>query len=187
MSIHKHSLFLRIYYRRRQLKLNIIRIILIIALLGTFGIIFGFSNQNAETSGGISQKVTKYIIKIIPQLQKLENMQKEKIINQIEKIVRKIAHFTIYTLVGFLLMSLMITYKMKEMNQIGMSLIIGLVYASSDEIHQAFIPGRSAQLTDVILDTIGVLAGIFISILLVEIFRKFSKKKCINIHSKVLN
>ena len=159
------------------MKINIIRVILIIALIGTFSIIFGFSNQDSKTSGGISQKVTEFIIKFIPSIQQTEENQKEEIIDRIESVIRKIAHFSIYTLVGFLLMSLMGTYKMKEIDQIGTSLIIGVIYASTDEIHQAFIPGRGPQITDVMLDSLGVLTGIFIAILLLEIFRKINNNR----------
>ena len=159
------------------MKINIIRVILIIALIGTFSIIFGFSNQDSKTSGGISQKVTEFIIKFIPSIQQTEENQKEEIIDRIESVIRKIAHFSIYTLVGFLLMSLMSTYKMKEIDQIGTSLIIGVIYASTDEIHQAFIPGRGPQITDVMLDSLGVLTGIFIAILLLEIFRKINNNR----------
>ena len=95
------------------MKTNIIRTILIVALIGTFRIIFGFSNQDSKTSGGISQKVTEFIIKFIPSIQQTEENQREEIIDRIESVIRKIAHFSIYTLVGFLLMSLMGTYKIK--------------------------------------------------------------------------
>ena len=159
------------------MKINIVRVILIIALIGTFSIIFGFSNQDSKTSGGISQKVTEFIIKFIPSIQQTEENQREEIIDRIESVIRKIAHFSIYTLVGFLLMSLMSTYKMKEIDQIGTSLIIGVIYASTDEIHQAFIPGRGPQITDVMLDSLGVLTGIFIAILLLEIFRKINNNR----------
>ena len=154
------------------MKINIIRTILIVALIGTFSIIFGFSNQDSKTSGGISQKVAEFVIKFIPSIQQAEGNQREEVIDRIESVIRKIAHFSIYTLVGFLLMSLMSTYKIKEINQIGTSLIIGVIYASTDEIHQAFIPGRGPQITDVMLDSLGVLTGIFISLLLLEIIRK---------------
>ena len=43
------------------MKLNIIRTILIILLLGTFYIIFGFSSQNRAQSAGISRKITNII------------------------------------------------------------------------------------------------------------------------------
>lgn len=159
------------------MKINIIRVILIIALIGTFSIIFGFSNQDSKTSGEMSQKITDFVIKFIPSIQQTEENQKEEIIDRIESVIRKIAHFSIYTLVGFLLMSLMSTYKMKEIDQIGTSLIIGVIYASTDEIHQAFIPGRGPQITDVMLDSLGVLTGIFIAILLLEIFRKINNNR----------
>ena len=169
------------------MKTNIIRTILIVALIGTFSIIFGFSNQDSKTSGGISQKVTEFIIKFIPSIQQKEENQREEVIDIIESVIRKIAHFSIYTLVGFLLMSLMGTYKIKEINQIGTSLIIGVIYASTDEIHQAFIPGRGPQITDVMLDSLGVLTGIFISMLLIEIIRRITKKTYNNINIKNLN
>lgn len=169
------------------MKLNIIRTILIIALIGTFSTIFGFSNQDSKTSGGISQKVAEFVIKFIPSIQQAERNQREEVIDRTESVIRKIAHFSIYTLVGFLLMSLMGTYKIKEINQIGTSLIIGVIYASTDEIHQAFIPGRGPQITDVILDSLGVLTGIFISMLLIETIRRITKKKYDNMNIKHLN
>lgn len=38
--------------------------------------------------------------------------------------------------------------------------LIAVLYAASDEIHQLFVPGRSGQLSDVILDSAGALAGV---------------------------
>lgn len=158
------------------MKLNIIRGILILALIGTFSIIFGFSNQDSKTSGGISQKVTDILVKYIPAIQNAEEPQKQEMIDRTESVVRKIAHFSIYTLVGILLMGLMSTYKLKELDRIATSLIIGMIYASTDEIHQAFIPGRGPLITDVILDTLGVITGIFLLMLIIELFGKIGKK-----------
>lgn len=169
------------------MKINIVRAILIILLIGTFSIIFGFSNQDSKKSGGLSQKVAEFVVRFVPNLEQLEQEQKTVITDRIESVIRKIAHFTIYTLVGFLLMSLMCTYKLKQLDQVSISLIIGVIYASTDEIHQAFIPGRGPQVTDVMLDSLGVLTGIFISLLVVEIIRKITKKNYDNINIKDLN
>lgn len=169
------------------MKINIVRAILIILLIGTFSIIFGFSNQDSKKSGGLSQKVAEFVVKFIPNLEQIEQEQKIELTDRIESVIRKIAHFTIYTLVGFLLMCLMCTYKLKQLDQISTSLIIGVIYASTDEIHQAFIPGRGSQITDVMLDSLGVLTGIFISLLVVETIRKITKKKYNNINIKDLN
>lgn len=157
------------------MKVNIIRAILMILLLGTFFTIFGFSNQNGEESGGLSKRITQTVTKNIKSVQQLDKEQRENMLQRIESIIRKIAHFSIYTVVGLLLMGLMSTYPLKENDRIGISLIIGVIYASTDEIHQAFIPGRGAQLTDVILDTMGVLLGILLVLTILRIY-KLKKK-----------
>ena len=41
--------------------------------------------------------------------------------------------------------------------------LIGAAYAVTDEIHQIFVPGRSGQVKDVLLDAAGVLAGVLIA------------------------
>lgn len=151
------------------MKLNIIRGMLITALIAIFVTIFGFSNQNAETSSGLSRKVTNFVVEIITSIKNMPEPEKENVVDRVESIVRKIAHYSIYTLVGILLMSLMNTYKIKELDRIAVSLIIGVIYASTDEIHQVFVPGRGPQITDVILDSMGVLTGIFIVMLVLKI------------------
>lgn len=159
-----------------NIKINILRVILIILLIGTFSIIFGFSSQDSEKSSGISRKVTEIITNPIKSIQEKPQQEKEQILSRIESVVRKIAHFSIYTVVGFLLMALFSTYKLEEMNRFSYSLIIGVVYASSDEIHQCFTPGRGPQITDVIIDTMGVLLGILLVMLVIKIYEKIIKK-----------
>lgn len=152
---------------------NILRGTLLILLICTFIIIFGLSNQDAEKSGNLSKGVTRQIINKISNIQK-EN--EEYIIELTEKIIRKIAHFSIYTLVGLLEMAFVSTYKIKEKNRVIVSLLIGVLYAISDEIHQSFIPGRCAQITDIIIDGLGVLYGILILMLIIKIINKIRFK-----------
>lgn len=164
-------------------KINILRVILIILLIGTFSIIFGFSSQDAKKSSGISRKVTETITNPIKSIQEKTEYEKEKILDKIESIIRKIAHFSIYTVVGILLMALFETYKMQEMNRFSISLILGVIYASSDEIHQYFTPGRGPLITDVIIDTMGVLLGILLVMLVQKIYFKIFNKKCLQYSS----
>lgn len=81
------------------MKKNILRFILIILLIWTFGIIFGFSSQDAQKSGSISEKVTEVLTSRIKFIQEKTELEKEPILARIESIVRKIAHFSIYTVV----------------------------------------------------------------------------------------
>ena len=157
------------------MKKNILRAILMLLLLSTFFIIFGFSSQDGEKSGSISKKITEEIITRIPQMQEKEQNEREAITLRIEKVIRKIAHFSIYTAVGLLLMALISTFEMKEKNRIIISLIIGIIYACSDEIHQSFVPERSPMITDVMIDTMGVMLGILIIMLGKEIIKKYKK------------
>lgn len=159
------------------MKKNILRIILILLLLGTFYIIFGFSSQDGEKSGSISRRITEKIATFIPQIQKENEIEKENIMNTMERIIRKMAHFSIYTAVGLLLMALVSTYNIKEKNRLIISLTTGIIYASSDEIHQSFVPGRSPMITDIVIDTMGVILGILLIILGKKIIKKYRKNK----------
>ena len=159
------------------MKINILRCILVLFLFCTFGMIFNFSNQDSEKSGSASQKVTEAITKDIKSIQKLNKDEKAKVIDQIENIIRKIAHFSLYALVGFLLMSLLITYNINEKNKIISTVTIGAIYAISDEFHQSFVSGRSGQVSDVFLDTLGVSVGSIFILLIIKLVNKFRKNK----------
>lgn len=156
---------------------NVLRGILIVLLLCTFYIIFGFSSQDGEKSGGISKKITGFILVKSSKYNSLEQMKKEEVSKRTERIIRKIAHFSIYTLVGFLLMALFSTYEnIKRKYQIYISAIMGILYAISDEIHQSFTPGRGPKITDVFIDSLGVFFGMTVILLIVEIINRKNKK-----------
>ena len=158
-------------------KINIIRAILIILLLATFVRIFCFSNQNGTKSSGVSRKFTEIVTSNIKKVQNMPKSEKELFLEHTEKIIRKLAHFSIYTVVGLLMMSLMSTYKLKQNKRIWTSFMVGVLYASSDEIHQYFVPGRSARVFDVMIDSAGVCLGICIVIFVLWIARKVMERK----------
>ena len=167
--------------KEKFIRINILRIILIILLLCTFFIIFGFSSQNGEQSGGISRKVTEVILEASSNYNKLEEEEKEIVLHRTESIIRKIAHFSIYAVVGFLLMGLFSTYKIKDKWRIIITIVIGIFYAISDEFHQSFSPGRTPKVTDVYIDTLGILVGALIVILIRTIYKKIKTKCCKNV------
>ena len=68
------------------------------------------------------------------------------------------------------------TDKTKKQQTFG-SLLFGVFYAATDEVHQYFVPGRSARLFDVGLDTIGVLTGIYIYLGVMALIDKLSRKQ----------
>jgi VanZ family protein len=76
-------------------------------------------------------------------------------------LIRKIAHFSEYFILGVFTMNLF-NYYFKDKSQNMYSLIFIFFYASLDEVHQHFIPGRSMAFRDVIIDTLGGLIGILV-------------------------
>ena len=116
-------------------------------------------------------------------------------------LVRKTAHFTEYAILGGLfflnlrswLKSNTTLVKIPKpqttkplakkasldplKHPLAMSILLSLLYACTDEIHQIFVPGRSAQFRDVLIDTLGASFGIIITYLTIKLFTK------IKIHS----
>ena len=84
-------------------------------------------------------------------------------------LIRKLAHFCEYTLEGFLLMLCMRVYTRNYIWHISVPLLGGVLTALADETIQIYSPGRSSQVTDVWLDSAGVLAGILAALVLMAL------------------
>ena len=94
---------------------------------------------------------------------------------QVEHILRKMAHFTIYMILGILIMSFINLFRFKKGEKIAITILAGLGYAAFDELHQSFVPGRTALLTDVMIDTIGVTIGCLIILGIIALVKKIRK------------
>lgn len=158
-------------------KVKMFRIIFIILFIGVLFAIFEFSSQDATSSRALSRKVTEILVSNDASIQAKSPQEKEKIIKTLNAKVRKAAHFCIYTALGMLLMIIFITVKMDGKKRVIISLLIGVIYASSDEIHQIFVPGRGPQITDVIIDSSGVLVGIIIVLLFSKVYKSIKDRK----------
>ena len=88
-----------------------------------------------------------------------------------EGILRKIAHFIEFTCLGCLLCWLFSMLKKHWRLALG----CGFLTASVDETIQLFVPGRGPRVTDVLLDSVGVLCGIALLFAGYTIYQK--KKK----------
>ncbi len=118
--------------------------------------IFLFSAQDADESSRMSMGIGEAVGQVF--VEDYENWSEEKqmsFIDSVEFPIRKAAHALEYTLLGFLLMGTLSGKK-------GTTFLSGILYAASDEFHQLFVPGRSGQITDVLIDSAGVILGILI-------------------------
>lgn len=155
-----------------------IKIIFGILVFIWMAIVFSFSNQPADTSTNTSGNTIRAIINIFPNIRNLEETEKEEIVDNLQPIIRKLAHFSIYTLGGILIYIFINTYDIKDKRKVIYSFIIGGVYAITDELHQLFIPGRSCEFRDICIDSSGVLLGILVTVSIIKIIKNAVKNKC---------
>ena len=143
------------------------KIIKLVLVLLWMGLIFMFSNQNADDSSQVSDGLIVKTASIFVD-KNLSNDKKEELIEKYSHIVRKTAHFTIYLVLGVLVLNFILELDLKHI--IMVSLCICILYSMSDEFHQMFIDGRSGELLDVLIDSIGSYVGI---VLFYNIRKKF--------------
>ena len=127
-------------------------------------VIFTFSNMDATESGnqssglirgcvdfGISVAYKLRIIKEIP----LE----EQIVSFVDTIhtpVRKLAHSSVYfVLCTLILLELSFNYDLSIKKRCIIAILFCFLYSLTDEFHQTFVPGRSGELKDCLIDTLG--------------------------------
>lgn len=90
-------------------------------------------------------------------------------------IVRKCAHFLEYLVLGIsMFVSVRDLSRWKRWKIAIPAFLICAAYAATDELHQMFVQGRSCEVRDILIDSLGALLGILI-VFLVSFLR--SKKK----------
>lgn len=136
------------------------KVIKIILVLLWMTMIFLLSNEEAVKS---SKKSDGLIIKSVELFtgKSLSVQEKEKVLKYLVFPVRKCAHLSLYLILGILVISLLREYMVINTKLVLLSLLICFLYACSDEIHQLFVPGRSGEVRDVLIDILGASLGVF--------------------------
>lgn len=110
----------------------------------------------------------------------------------VQKIVRKNAHYFLYMIGGVILSVFFCVNSRKRVNKnssnekeiaiikkdktIFYAIMVGIIYAFTDEFHQKFVPGRTSSLKDVLIDSLGVITGVIILKILKLIYDKRKDK-----------
>ena len=151
-------------------------------------LIFILSAQPADDSQKLSDGLLYTIVSL------LDGLVSDGVIDFLVEYIRKVAHFVIYLLLGWSMGHSLFAWMVPESEydiritpdprnvSVGsssagrawfLSLVLCIIYAISDEIHQRFVPGRSGEVRDVLLDTCGIIIGLLI--LLISISHKKHK------------
>ena len=141
------------------------------------GLIFYLSSQNAEISSKTSGSVIETVADIVyPGFSDMSASQQDEIIGAFQFIARKTAHFSLYAVLGALAFLSVVSYrKLKYRFRVLISAGICLFYAASDEFHQLFIAGRSAEIRDICIDFCGSVLAIGVLALLSRCIKRIYK------------
>ena len=113
-------------------------------------LLFIFSGQNGEDSAGLSELLTRFVLRIFPAL--------PLSFDTLHILIRKMAHFTIFAVEGALLLSaLMQTLRGRIAACIALPGCA--VIAALNEYHQSFAEGRHASIRDVGIDFAGAVCA----------------------------
>ena len=163
------------FFRKRRLLLNVLSFFPAIVLLC---FIFVFSSQNGEESGSLSFEISLFLARLFSPLLPTTDAN-ELLLARAESIhllVRKAAHITeffLLTLSIYLPLYTCFRKKLSFSKRLLLCFCFSVFFSVSDEFHQAFIPGRSGNFTDVCIDTVGIILAALLLLL------RHSKKKSV--------
>ncbi len=140
-------------------------------LLCTFMISFIFINSSFDAVSSSAQSLG--VREFINSLFKSIHIN----ITLTEHLVRKCAHFVEYFLLGIIFFYTVLSFVRHLDFKMIFALVFGLVVAAIDESIQLFSSGRSAQVSDVLLDFTGVLASVAVLSILTLIVKNIRKDK----------
>ncbi len=147
--------------------------ILILALMAG---IFLLSSQKAADSAELSSGFCEFAAKLIYRNFSSYTSDIQAVIVQgLSTCIRKLAHAALYALLG----ALCYLWLHRKPHNISTSMGICALYAELDELHQLFVPGRSGELTDILIDCFGAACGIAAAFVLLCLIYCIRRKRIV--------
>lgn len=121
--------------------------------------IFYMSGKTGQESSGQSGKISLFITDLLEKVRQDSPQEMQNLQDILELVIRKTAHMTEYAILFLLSYLAMVKISMSQSRFYNRSIavLISLLYACSDEMHQLLVPGRSGRMIDVGIDMAGVL------------------------------
>ena len=129
--------------------------------------IFYMSGKTGQESSGQSGKMSLFITNLLEKVRQDPAQEMQNLQDILELVIRKAAHMTEYAILFLLSYLAMVKISMIQSRFYNRSIavLISLLYACSDEMHQLLVPGRSGRMIDVGIDMAGVLIVLICMIL----------------------
>ena len=155
----------------------LLSLLLVIAVMV---MIYCFSAQNGTQSGAMSGRITTWFLNlVVPDFENWTAEAQASLFATVGFVIRKLAHFSEYALLGFSLMLHIAQIEKKIFVRLPWlwAWMVGTLYAASDEFHQGFVAGRGPSVRDVMIDSSGVIAGV---LLILWILRRRKRRLAIS-------
>ena len=121
-----------------------------------FGVIFYMSAISGDGSGNMSSGLLRELCVLF----RVADI--DAFVLKYHSLFRKVAHFTEYFILG-LLLYINLKDRYKDYRLLLFSILVCVIYASSDEVHQLFVADRNGSLKDVFIDSSGAVCGVFLT------------------------
>lgn len=148
--------------RSSHIFLTIVRILFTLFVLLTILFIFHNSLEVASLSSSHSQSVTALLNRGLGRI---------GVSPLSEAMVRKLAHFGEFLLLGFCFTLCLRVYTSRLIRHISWPLLLGLGVANMDETLQLYVAGRASSIWDVWIDFAGCCTGILAALCLLALLR----------------
>ena len=161
---------------RRQHTLRLQRIILWTLTLTWMAVIYLLSAETMDESAQTSGQLIARLLHVFWQgFDTLDSASRASLVEQCKLVVRTLAHFSEYALLGLLLRLLTSRYPLRHPQVV--SFCAAAVYAALDELHQLFVPERVCDMQDWCVDSSGALLGVVCAALLLKLFRAYRLRR----------
>ena len=129
--------------------------------------IFYMSGKTGQESSGQSGKISLFLTDLLEKVRRDPIQEMQNLQDILELVIRKTAHMTEYAILFLLsyLATVKISMRQSKFYNRSIAVLISLLYACSDEMHQLLVPGRSGKMIDVGIDMAGVLIVLICMIL----------------------
>ena len=130
--------------------------------------IFALSAQTAEKSTDTSTKISAPVTESVSKdFQQKPQKEQKDLLAKSDKIVRKIAHGLEFGILGLLAYLFLLTWRGRVFTRYFAAMAFAVLYACSDEWHQLYVPGRSGKVSDVMIDSTGVVIACTLTLVIV--------------------
>jgi len=135
-------------------------------------VIFYFSAEDRNASHQRSKEISEIVNGVIVRILDSQSVQ-IGLNTSVEHYIRKASHVVEYFVLTIFVFNALVLSRLKRYKMYALSFFVPMTYASIDELHQSYVPGRGPMVQDVFVDGIGVVLGLLLCCII------FSNRKAI--------